>query len=204
MAETLTIHLVNKAGDLRGHFDASHLATAAAKLKGWVETVILSVPAFNAVSVRTDTKQGDVKPRDLVCYLLTSAADSIVAQRATTDITLGVSGSTMMGAADKAVVSEVYLRQIVQNGDPRGNATTNREQLVAGCILHELIHNISDATAPIVQDVHKVKGGVICRELDGNPLKGTETPNDVDNKVASTALTRRATGVKQHVGPMPA
>jgi hypothetical protein len=204
MAETLTIHLVNQAGDLRGHFDASHLATAAAKLKGWVETVILSVPAFDAVAVRTDTKQGDVKARDLVCYLLTSAANSIVAQRATKDITLGVSGSTMMGAADKAVVSEVYLRQIVQGGDERANATTNREQLVAGCILHELIHNISDATTPIVTDVHKVKGGVICRELDSNPLKGTEAPNEVDTKVASTALTRRTTGVKQHVGPMPA
>lgn len=204
MAETLTIHLVNKAGDLSGRFDASHLATAAAKLKAWTETIILSVPAFGTVAVRTDSKQGDVKARDLVCYLLTSAADSIVAQRATEDLTLGVSGSTMMGAADKAVVSEVYLRQIVQGGDPRGNATTNREQLVAGCILHELIHNISDATTPIVTDVHKVKGGVICRELDGNPLTGTEAPNEVDNKVAATALTRRAAGVKQHAGAMPA
>ncbi|MBP0466986.1 hypothetical protein J5Y09_23865 [Roseomonas sp. PWR1] len=204
MAETLTIHLVNKAGDLRGRFEASHLATTAALLKGWFETVILSVPAFSAVAVRTDTKQGDVKARDLVCYLLTSAEDSIVAKRATEDITLGVSGSTMMGAADKAVVSEVYMRQIVQKGDPRANATTNREQLVAGCILHELIHNISDATTPVVTDVHKVKDGVICRELDGNPLTGTEAPNEVDNKVAATALTRRATGVKQHASAMPA
>lgn len=203
MADTLTVHLVNKAGDLAGRFDATHLKTCADTLKAYFEAIIKAVPAFDTVAVRSDTKQGDVKARELVCYLLTSAAESIVAQRATSDITLGVSGSTMAGTSDKAVVSEVYLRQIVQGGDPRGNATTNRETLVANCILHELIHNLCDATNPIVQDVHKVTGGVICRETDKSPLTGGDAPNGVDNSTCATGFTRHAGGVKQYSGAMP-
>lgn len=88
-------------------------------------------------------KQSDVKPRNLAGYMPTSAETIIVAQRASRDITLRVSGSTMMGAAHKAVVSDVYMRRIVQKGDQRANATTNREQLVAGGILHEPTHNRS-------------------------------------------------------------
>lgn len=204
MAATLTVHVVNKAGDLSGRFDAGHLRTCCSTLTKYFEVIIKSVAAYNAVSVRTDTKQGDVKGGDLVCYLLTSPADSIVATRATTDITLGASGSTMQGAADKAVVSEVYMRQIVQGGDPRGNATTNRETLVANCVLHELAHNLCDATTPIVKDIHKVKDGVICRDTDSSALTGTDAPNKVDNEVAASGLTRRSGGVKQYAGGMPA
>lgn len=203
-AATLTVHVVNKAGDLSGRFDANHLKTCCSTLQKYFEDVIKPVAAYNAVSVRSDTKQGDVKGGDLVCYLLTTPSDSIVATRATTDITLGVSGSTMLGSADKAVVSEVYMRQIVQGGDPRANATTNRETLVANCILHELAHNLCDATTPVVKDIHKVQKGVICRETDSSPLSGTDAPNSVDNEVIASGLSRRTGGVKQYAGGMPA
>lgn len=206
MPETLTVHLVNKAGDLSGHFTAEHLKTAQGKLKAYFEEIIKPVATYNAVEVKTDSKQGDVQAKHLVCYLVPKPDDSIVAKRATKDITLGVSGSTMMGDADKAVVSEVYLRTVVLGSDPRArNATTNREQLVANVVLHELIHNLCDATTPIVKDVHKVQDGVICRETDSKPLSGTDAPNAVDNATAAAALNSplRAKGVKQYTGDMP-
>ena len=92
----------------------------------------------------------------------------------------------------------------MQAGDPRGNATTNRETLVANCILHELAHNLLDATTPIVLDVHKVKDGVICRETGDRPLTGTEAPVAADNAAFQTGFSRRSAGVKQFAGGMPA
>lgn len=203
MAATLKVYLVNKAGDLSGRFDDSHRKTCGEKLKAYFDAIIPSVAKYNAVSVTWEGKAGDPTTSDFVCYLLTSAADSIVATKATGDITLGVSGSTMLSVADKAVVSEVYLRQIVQGGDQRGNATTNRETVVANCILHELAHNLLDATTPNVLDVHKVKDGVICRETDQKPLTGTDAPGSADNTSFQTGFTRRTAGIKQYTGGMP-
>jgi hypothetical protein len=200
---TLKVYLVNKAGDLSGRFDGGHRKACGDKLKAYFDAIIPGVAKYDSVAVTWEGKAADVTTFDFVCYVLTSALDSIVATKATGDLTLGVSGSTMLSAVDKAVISEVYLRQIVQNGDPRANATTNRETLVANCILHELAHNLLDATAPHVLNVHKVKDGVICRETDGKPLTGTDAPGTADNTAFQTGFSRRTGGIKQFTGSMP-
>ncbi|WP_426954721.1 hypothetical protein [Muricoccus radiodurans] len=202
MAQTLNVYLVNKAGDLSGRFEEAHRKTCADTLKTYLEATLGGVAKYDKAAVTWFSGTTAPTDADFVCYLLTSASDSIVATKATKDITLGLSGSTMLSVADKAVVCEVYMRQIVQGGDQRANATTNRETAVANCILHELAHNLCDATTPVVVDIHKVKGGVICREPDGNPLKGTESPNAVDNTTFQTGFNRRVGGVKQYTGAM--
>ncbi len=204
MPQTLKVYLVNKAGDLSGRFDASHRKRCGEILKAHFDAIIKGVAKYDAAEVVWDGTRSAPTAFDFVCYLLTSAADSIAATKATADVTLGVSGSTLYSTADRAVVSEVYLRQIVQGGDPRGNATTNREAVVANCVLHELAHNLLDATTPHVLDVHKVKDGVICREPETNPLTGTDAPSEADNKAFRTGFGRRSLGVKQHAGGMPA
>lgn len=203
MAQTLTIYLVNQAGDLSGRFDANHRATCAATLKTYFEAVIKGVARYDAVAVKFDGKQGDPGAFDFVCYLLTSQKGSIVAKKGSGG-SLGPSGSTMLSDADKTMISEVYLQQIVQNGDPRGNATANRETLVANCVMHELGHNLLDASNPIVTDVHKMKGGKILRDTDSSALTGTDAPNETDNGAFRTGFGRRAQGVKQYTGDMPA
>jgi hypothetical protein len=203
MAQTLNVFLVNLADNLSGRFDDSHRKTCAATLKSYFEEIIKSVARYNAVDVKWDGKQADPTAFDFVCYLLTSQKGSIVAKKGSGG-TLGISGSTMASAADKTMVSEVYLQQIVQNGDPRGMATTNRETLVANCILHELAHNLLDASAPVVVDVHKLKKGVILRDTDDSALSGTDAPNEVDRGAVRTGFGRRTAGIKQYVGDMPA
>lgn len=203
MPQTLRIYLVNRAGDLSGRFDGDSRRTCGETLQGYFTETIRGVAKYDQVSVVWDGTAAAPVAGDLVCYLLTTASDSIAAAKATGDITLGVSGSTLLSVADKAVISEVYLRQIVQNGDPRGNATTNRESLVANCILHELAHNLLDATTPRVLDVHKVKDGVICRETGDKALSGTERPSAADVAAFQSGFTRRAAGVKQYTGGMP-
>ncbi|HEY4250086.1 MAG TPA: hypothetical protein VGM87_02745 [Roseomonas sp.] len=199
---TLTIYLVNKAGDLSGRFDASHRKACGDKLKAYFDATITGVAKYTAAAVVWDGAASAPTATDFVCYLLTSPADSIVATKGTGTITLGPSGSTLLSVTDKAVVSEVYLRQIVQGGDPRANATTNRETLVANCIMHELAHNLLDATTPHILDVHKLKDGVICRDTDGNALTGTDAPGAADNTAFQTGFNRRAAGVKQYTGAM--
>jgi hypothetical protein len=202
MAQTLNVFLVNQAGDLSGRFDDSHRKTCAATLKTYFDAIIKSVARYNAVDVKWDGKQGDPTAFDFVCYVLTSQKGSIVAKKGSGG-SLGISGSTMLATADKTMISEVYLQQIVQNGDPRGNATANRETLVANCILHELAHNLLDASTPIVTDVHKLQKGVILRDTDTRPLTGTDAPNEVDNGAVRGGFGRRTSGVKQFVGEMP-
>jgi len=202
MAQTLTIYLVNQAGDLSGRFDASHRTTCAATLKTYFEAVIKGVSRYSAVEVKYDGKQADPGAFDFVCYLLTSQKGSIVAKKGAGG-TLGISGSTMLAAADKTMISEVYLQQIVQGGDPRGNATANRETLVANCIMHELGHNLLDASTPVVIDVHKLKGGKILRDTDNSALTGNDAPNETDNASFRTGFGRRAAGVKQYTADMP-
>lgn len=202
MPQTLKIYLVNKAGDLRGSFDGDARKTCGETLQGYFAQTIRGVAKYDQVSVIWDGPSSAPVAGDLVCYLLTTASDSIAATKATGDITLGVSGSTLLSVADKAVISEVYMRQIVQNGDPRGNTTTNKESLVANCIMHELAHNLLDATSPQVLDVHKVKDGVICRETGDRALSGTETPAAADIAAFQAGFTRRAGGVKQYTGAM--
>lgn len=203
MAATLKVYLVNKADDLSGKFDANHRKTCGETLKAYFEAIIRGVAKYDAVSVVWDGKAKDPTAFDFVCYLLTSAKSSIVATKATKDLTLGRSGSTLLSEADKAVVSEVYLREIVQAGDERANPTANREIVVANCILHELAHDLLDATTPMVLDVHKVKDGVICRETGDKPLGEKDAPSPADNAAFQTGFTRRTAGIKQYTGDMP-
>ncbi|MDB5374243.1 MAG: hypothetical protein JWP04_2885 [Belnapia sp.] len=203
MPQALKIFLVNKAGELSGHFVAASRKACGDRLKGYFEATIRGVARYDTVSIIWDGKASDPVAGDFVCYLLTAPADSIAATKATGDVTLGASGSTLLSLADKAVISEVYLRAIVQGGDPRGNDTTNKEALVANCILHELAHNLLDATTPNVLDVHKVKDGVICRETGDRPLQGTDQPGPADNAAFQAGFTRRAAGVKQYTSGMP-
>ncbi len=203
MAQKLKIYLVNQAGDLNGRFEDSHRQTCAATLKTYFEGVIKGSAKYDSVEVTWGGKQGDPTAFDFVCYALTTNKGSIVAKKSSGG-TLGISGSTAVTAdANKLMISEVYLRQIVQNGDERSNATTNREALVANCIMHELGHNLLDASAPIVRDVHKMKDGVILRDTDENLLKGTDAPNEADFKAFREGFGRRAQGVKQYTGDMP-
>jgi hypothetical protein len=202
MAATLKVYLVNQAGDLSGRFEDSHRKACADKLKAYFDAIISGVGKYDAVSVTWTGKAADPTAFDFVCYVLTSAKGSIVATKATGDVTLGVSGSTLLSVADKAVVSEIYLQQIVQKGDPRANATANREIVVANCILHELAHNLLDATRPEVLDVHKVKGGVICRETGDKALGENDSPSNEDNAAFRTGFGRRTAGVKQYTGGM--
>jgi hypothetical protein len=139
---------------------------------------------------------------DLVCYAPTSQKGSIVAKNGSGG-TPGISGSTMPAAADKTIISDVYLWQIVQNGDPRGNATAKRETLVADRSLHGLAHNLLDASTPIVTDVHKQRPGVILRDTHTKAPTGTDAPSEVDNGAVRGGLGRRASGVKQFFGEMP-
>lgn len=203
MAQTLNIYLVNQAGDLSGRFEEAHRRTCAATLKTYFEAVIKGVSRYNAVEVKFDGRQGDPGPFDFVCYLLTSTRGSIVAKKGAGGM-LGISGSTMLSQADRAMISEVYLQEIVQGGDPRGMATANRETLVANIIMHELGHNLLDASNPVVQDLHKMKGGSVLRDTDTRPLTGSDAPNELDNRTFRTGFSRRINGVKQYTGDMPA
>lgn len=203
MAQTLTIYLVNQAGDLSGRFEEAHRRTCAATLKACFEAVIRGVARYDAVEVKYDGRQADPGAFDFVCYLLTSQKGSIIARKGSGG-TLGPSGSTMLAATDRTMISEVYLQEIVQGGDPRGMATANRETLVANCIMHELGHNLLDAGTPVVIDVHKLKGGRILRDTDSLPLTGTDAPNETDNASFRTGFGRRSAGVKQYTAEMPA
>jgi hypothetical protein len=203
MAQTLKVFLVNQAGDLSGRFDESHRKTCAATLKTYFEAIIKGVARYDAVEVKWDGKQADPTAFDFVCYMLTSQKDSILAQKGAPG-ELGYSGTTGLTTADKLMISEVYLRQIVQGGDPRGMATIYRETLVANVVLHELGHNLLDASTPIVQDVHKLKGGVILRDTDKKALTANDEPNETDNAAFRTGFGRRSAGVKQYAADMPA
>jgi hypothetical protein len=203
MAETLTVYLVNKAGNLEGMFDEARRKACAEALKGYLSAIINGVAAFSGVKVTWDGKAGEPKRRDFVCYLLTTAKESIVARRATEDVTLGPAGSTQYSPADQAVISEVYLRQIVQGGMERGNATPDAEWVVANCILHEIGHALLDAKTPVILDVHALAGGTILRDTDSRPLTERDRPSAVDNTSFQTGLSRPNAGAKPYTGAMP-
>lgn len=205
MPQTLNVFLVNKAGDLRDLFKDDARKAAAALLKGFYEDTIKGSTKYNAVAVTWDGRKSQPVLGDFVCYVLVSADDSVIAQHATGDITLGPSGSTMMETVSRGVISEVYLRSIVQGGDPRGLATANKENAVAACIFHELGHNLLDATMPNVTNVHGMTNpDGILRDTDKSRLRPNETPNATDNTAFSTGYGRRGAGVKQFTDDMPA
>jgi hypothetical protein len=204
MAQTLNVFLINKAGDLSGRFDATARTAAAGILKGFFDDVINGSAKYNATSVTWGGSASQPVLGDFVCYLLTTGSDSIVAQHATgPTVTLGPSGTTMADPVSKAVISEIYLRSVVQGGDPRGNATANKENAVAAIIFHELGHNLLDATTPIVQTVHNMSNADgLLRNTDTSPLQPNETPNATDNAAFRTGFLRRGAGVKQWTGDM--
>jgi hypothetical protein len=202
-ATTLTVYLVNKADDFGGLFDATHRAKAATILEGFFKDVIkLCATRYNAVDVKWDGKKGDPTVNDLVCYVLTSSGSSIVSGKGSVG-SLGPSGTSGLATVDKSVISEIYLRQVVQGGDPRGGATGNRENAVAAICYHELAHNILDVSTPLITDVHKMTGGTVLRDTDAKPLADNETPNAKDNTTFANGFTRRSAGVKQYVDDMP-
>lgn len=204
MATTLKIYLVNMADDLGGSFSAGHRKTCGEKLKARFDAIIRGVGKYSEVAVTWDGKSNDPTDFDFVCYVLTSHSSSIAIGKAPEGSQLGASGSTVYSVKDKAVVSEVYLRQIVQGGIRDGGATAEREKMVAHCILHELAHNLLDATTPEVLDVHKVKDGVICRDWTSKPLQTSEAPSEADNVAFRTGFGRRSKGIKQYTAHMPA
>lgn len=204
MASTLKVYLVNMASDLAGRFDAARQKECSDLLAGYFQAIVRGAPRYNGAAVVWDGKQADPTPFDFVCYLLTSHDRSIIARRATDDVTLGPSGSTLYLPAQRAVISEVYLRAAVQGGDPRGNATPDAGALVANIVLHELGHNLLDASRPMVRDVHRMQGGKILRDTDTHPLRASDRPNEADNGAFREGFTRRPQGVAQYTGDMPA
>lgn len=204
MAGTLTVYLVNKAGDLEGMFDETKRRACAAALQSCFSTIINGVAAFGGVSVTWEGKVGQPKPRNFVCYLLTTAKESIAASKANGDVTLGPAGSTLFSTAEQAVICEVYMRQVVQGGVQRGNAMPDAEWVVANCILHELGHALLDAKPPIVAEVHRLKGGSILRDTDGRPLTERDRPSDADYRAFQTGFGRPGAGAKPYAGAMPA
>ncbi|HWA59855.1 MAG TPA: hypothetical protein VG939_00700 [Caulobacteraceae bacterium] len=203
MAQTLNIYLVNQAGDLGGLFEAQHRTTSGNLLKTFFEGCIKGVPRYDSVAVSWDGRKSAPTAFDFVCYVLTSSKDSIAEKKGSGGI-LGVSGSTVQADIGDGIISEVYLQQIVQGGDPRGLATANRENAVAACVMHELAHNLLDASNPVVAEVHKITGGVILRDTGPSPLQPAETPNAVDFSKMQAGFMRRAQGVKQYTDAMPA
>lgn len=204
MAQKLKIYLVNQAGDLSGRFEEAHRKKCGEILKGYFEGAIKTVSRYDGVEVSWTGKQADPTAFDFVCYLETTQKGSIVAKKSSATGGLGLSGTTAPdNSADKAVISEVYLRQIVQNGEERGNATADREALVANCIFHELAHNLLDAKAVVITDVHKLQKGVILRDTDKKALSGSESPNEVDYAAVRNGFNRRTNGVKQYTAEMP-
>ncbi len=199
--QTLNVYLVNKHSGY-SMFEDSHRTACAAKLTEYFKEIINGSARYDAVAVSWTGKKADPTAFDFVCYVLTSQADSIAKDKAD-GASLGPSGSTVQ-ASDKTILSEVYLRQIVQGGDPRALATADREILVANCILHELGHNLLDAGTPVLTDVHKLQGGVILRDTDSNALKSSDRPNAVDKTSFVNGFGRRVQGVKQYVDAMPA
>jgi len=206
MAQTLNVYLINKAGDLKGLFKDDARKSSAALLKTFFEATIKGSTKYNAVAVTWDGKKSQPVLGDFVCYVLTTGSDSVVAQHATGDsITLGPSGTTMMDPVSKGVISEVYMRSIVQGGDERALATANKENAVAACIFHELGHNLLDATTPVITNVHKMTNADgLPRDTDTSRLKPDETPNAADNTAFLNGYGRRGAGVKQFTDDMPA
>jgi hypothetical protein len=119
------------------------------------------------------------------------------------DVTLGPSGSTLFSPAEQAVFCEIHMRQVVQDGVQRGNATPDAEWVVANRILHGLGHALLDAKPPIVTEVHKLKGGTILRDTDTKPLTERDRPSGADNSAFQTGFGRPKAGAKPYAGAMP-
>ncbi len=202
MAQKLKVYLVNQFGTLGGAFDESRQTKCASILKGYFESIIKGVARYDSVEVTWKGKPSDPTAFDFVCYFETSTKGSIVAKKGPPKAQLGLSGSTAQATVDKTIISETYLRQIVQGGVERGNATPDCEKVVANCALHELAHNLLDADSSVAV-VHKVKGGVILRDTDAKPLSASDSPNETDNQTIRNGFGKKPKGVVQYTGDMP-
>ena len=129
-----------------------------------------------------------VRDTDLVCYVLESSFNSIVANHGAQG-DLGGGGSTGWSTRSHAMISEVYW------GTVDGDANTGR--LLANLIFHELMHNKLDAhpTDWLIQDVHKISGGRVSKV----PVSSSSKPSAEDIEAMRKGLKQR---VKQYTGGM--
>ena len=177
-------------------FGADRKAAATAVLIDCFKPA-LAKTALSDVTCSWTPAKADVTAFSLVAYLLPTQSSSIIKSLNPPRLgSLGGAGTTLM-MSDNTVLSEVYMLNLRGN-DPRGYLDAKPHVLLANLLFHEWLHDLLDATAPALKDVHKIGAG-IGRDTDASPLSSNEGPIPADTAAMRLGLGRKAS-VPQFTG----
>jgi predicted dehydrogenase len=182
----LNVHLIS-----RFDYDAEDIGEGGLYMVGlhlidFFNQVVAGSQSFTGSDYWYNSDAGQVGPKDLVCYMLTSSGRSIVARHSSDQ--LGAAGSTVWSLTSQAMISEIYM-----------DATTgdaSRPRLLANLIIHELMHNKLDAhpSRAVLTNIHSIANG---RVSTGGSISSSSTPSAAD-----VAAMRRGINLAmpQHTG----
>jgi hypothetical protein len=168
----LNVHLIS-----RFDYDAEDIGEGGLYMVGlhlidFFNQVVAGSQSFTGSDYWYNSDAGQVGPKDLVCYMLTSSGRSIVARHSSDQ--LGAAGSTVWSLTSQAMISEIYM-----------DATTgdaSRPRLLANLIIHELMHNKLDAHPSLAifnttAGIHGIANG---RVSTGGSVSSATTPSQAD------------------------
>jgi hypothetical protein len=168
----LNVHLISRFNYDHEDIGEGGLYQVGLYLIDFFDQVVSGTSTFTSSDFWYNSDAGQVAAKDLVCYMLTSSGDSIVANH--TSDPLGPAGSTVWSQSSRAMISEIYM-----------DATTgdaSRPRLLANLIIHELMHNKLDAHPSLAifnttAGIHGIANG---RVSTGGSVSSATTPSQAD------------------------
>ena len=198
MAAVLKLFLVQKFDPVSDGFGDAFKTSAGKTLVEYF-TRAIGGTSFSSVELTWTGKASEVTRNDLVCYCVPTVKQSVIAASGLPfGGSLGGSGTT--GALGSGVVSEVYMLALRGN-DPRAGFDPKRDTLLANIVLHELMHNLLDATKPALVNVHAVPGGTIGVDTDTTPINSNMSPSVGDIGAIKKGLMRKSS-IAQYTAAM--
>jgi hypothetical protein len=185
----LNVHLISRFDYDHEDIGEGGLYQVGLHLIEFFDQVVQGVRSFSGSDFWYNSDAGQVGPKDLVCYMLSTSSDSIVSSHSSGQ--LGPAGSTVWSQTSNAMISEIYM-----------DATTgdaSRPRLLANLIIHELMHNKLDAhpSRAVIRTsagTHGIAGG---RVSTGGAISSASTPSDADVRAMRRGIDL---SIAQHTG----